>query len=178
MRYDLIDTPVGQLAVVVDDENNLRHVGFIKDNAPYGRHVSLDEKWKKAKDPGGLSTKLRAYFDGELSVLDELPVKLEGTPFELKVWTALRTIPCGVTWSYAQLARAIGQPTATRAVGLANGRNPIAIVVPCHRVIGANGKLTGYGGGLHRKEWLLAHEGNQLSLVKAPVSGLVLSAKF
>ncbi|MFT3713938.1 MAG: methylated-DNA--[protein]-cysteine S-methyltransferase [Archangium sp.] len=159
-RYDLMKTPVGELAVVVDEENRLRHVGFLKDNAPYGRHVSLAEDWKRAKDPGGLCTKLKKYFDGQLKSIDDLPIELEGTTFELKVWNALRTIPCGETWSYAQLARAIGQPTATRAVGLANGRNPIAIVVPCHRVIGANGKLTGYGGGIHRKEWLLAHEGS------------------
>lgn len=166
LRYDLMKTPVGQLAVVVDEEDRLRHVGFTEDNAPYGRHVSLAEEWKRAKDPGGLCTKLKKYFDGQLKSIDDLPIELDGTKFELKVWNALRTIPCGETWSYAQLARAIGQPTATRAVGLANGRNPIAIVVPCHRVIGANGTLTGYGGGLHRKQWLLEHEGSlkQLSL--------------
>jgi methylated-DNA-[protein]-cysteine S-methyltransferase len=85
-------------------------------------------------------------------------VKRTGTPFQQQVWAALRTIPYGETWSYKDLAEAIGRPTAVRAVGLANGRNPVSIVVPCHRVIGANGSLTGYGGGLAAKEWLLAHE--------------------
>lgn len=155
MRYDLLDTPLGQLTVVVDDDDRLCRLDFTQ--------RALDPAWTRADDPGGLCTKLRAWFSGELGALDALPVKLEGTDFELKVWEALRTIPRGSTWSYAQLARAIGQPTATRAVGLANGRNPIAIVVPCHRVIGSNGKLIGYAGGVQRKEWLLKHERALLS---------------
>ncbi len=100
---------------------------------------------------------LRAYFAGELAVFD-LPLNADGSEFQRRVWRGLQDIPFGETWSYAQLARHIGQPGASRAVGLANGRNPISIIIPCHRVIGANGSLTGYGGGLDRKRWLLAHE--------------------
>lgn len=101
---------------------------------------------------------LRAYFAGELHEFD-VPVRMEGTDFQKRVWKQLQRIPFGETWSYGQLAKRIGQPTASRAVGAANGQNPIAIIVPCHRVIGANGQLTGFGGGLDRKEWLLQHEG-------------------
>jgi methylated-DNA-[protein]-cysteine S-methyltransferase len=106
---------------------------------------------------------LNAYFAGELRDFD-LPLDLQGTPFQLGVWRALRDIPYGVTISYGELARRIGTPKGSRAVGLANGANPIAIVVPCHRVIGSNGKLTGYGGGLGNKETLLALEGRQAAL--------------
>jgi methylated-DNA-[protein]-cysteine S-methyltransferase len=100
---------------------------------------------------------LTAYFEGTLTDFD-LPLQIAGTIFQQRVWEALKTIPYGTTLSYGELAQQIGQPTASRAVGLANGRNPVSIVVPCHRVIGANGKLTGYGGGIERKQWLLNHE--------------------
>ncbi len=100
-----------------------------------------------------------AYFAGDLAALDPLPVDVRGTPFETGVWQTLRRIPAGHTWSYRALAEAIGRPTAVRAVGAANGRNPVSLVLPCHRVIGADGSLTGYGGGLERKAWLLRHEG-------------------
>lgn len=100
---------------------------------------------------------LDAYFHGQLTAFD-LPIQLEGTPFRLKVWEALCTIPYGETRSYSDLARMIGQPTATRAIGGANHHNPISIIVPCHRVIGADGSLTGYGSGLDMKKWLLEHE--------------------
>ena len=113
---------------------------------------------EQCPDPGGVSSALKAYFDGELTAIDGLAVCADGTPFQQTVWRALRDIPCGQTISYSTLARRIGRPTAVRAVGLANGSNPVGIVVPCHRVIGANGTLTGYGGGLDRKRWLLAHE--------------------
>jgi methylated-DNA-[protein]-cysteine S-methyltransferase len=100
---------------------------------------------------------LTAYFAGHLTKFI-LPLCLHGTPFQQQVWAALQTIPYGTTLSYGELAAQLGQPRASRAVGMANGRNPISIVVPCHRVIGANGRLTGYGGGLGRKQWLLNHE--------------------
>lgn len=100
---------------------------------------------------------LRAYFDGRLRDF-ELPLAPQGTEFQQRVWTALRAIPYGTTASYGELARRIGEPGAARAVGLANGANPIPVVVPCHRVIGANGAMTGFGGGIDRKRWLLAHE--------------------
>ena len=102
---------------------------------------------------------LRRYFGGDVAALDAVPAELNGTPFQKTVWKALRRIPPGTTISYGELARRIGQPTSVRAVGAANGANPVAVIVPCHRVIGSNGTLTGYGGGLDRKRWLLAHEG-------------------
>jgi methylated-DNA-[protein]-cysteine S-methyltransferase len=100
---------------------------------------------------------LTAYFAGILTEF-ELPILMQGTTFQQRVWDALKTIPYGTTMSYGELAQQIGQPNASRAVGLANGQNPVSIIVPCHRVIGANGKLTGYGGGIERKQWLLNHE--------------------
>jgi methylated-DNA-[protein]-cysteine S-methyltransferase len=102
---------------------------------------------------------MRAYFKGDIAAIDNLPVETAGTPFQTSVWRALRRIRGGKTISYAELARRIGKPRAVRAAGLANGQNPISIVVPCHRVIGSDGSLTGYGGGLPRKKWLLEHEG-------------------
>ena len=101
---------------------------------------------------------MKRYFDGELAAINELPVRTAGTPFQRDVWRALREIPHGTTVSYGKLAKQIGRPNAVRAVGLANGSNPIGVVVPCHRVIGSNGSLTGYGGGIERKRWLLDHE--------------------
>ena len=112
-----------------------------------------------ARDPGGLSAKLQQYFDGDLAIIDTLPTATAGTPFQRQVWQALRTIPCGQVMHYGQLAEVLGRPGAARAVGAANGSNPVSIVVPCHRVIGRNGTMTGYAGGVQRKEWLLRHEG-------------------
>ncbi|MFZ1425887.1 MAG: methylated-DNA--[protein]-cysteine S-methyltransferase [Geminicoccaceae bacterium] len=112
-----------------------------------------------ASDPLGAVAAMRAYLGGELEALDRLPVDGGGTPFQREVWAALREIPAGTTWSYKKLAEHIGRPAAVRAVGLANGSNPLGIVVPCHRVVGSDGSLTGYGGGLPRKRWLLEHEG-------------------
>lgn len=109
-------------------------------------------------DAGGLRGVLETYFGGRLDALDDVEVELNGTPFQRRVWTALRSIKAGETWSYRDLAVRIGAPAAVRAVGAANGANPVAIVVPCHRVIGSNGTLTGYGGGLEIKSWLLRHE--------------------
>ena len=112
--------------------------------------------------PFGLARQqLEAFFAGELQAFD-LPLRLSGTPFQNQVWQGLLTIPYGTTMSYAELAARIGRPGASRAVGAANGRNPIGIIVPCHRVIGANGSLTGYGGGLDRKDWLISHEASVL----------------
>jgi methylated-DNA-[protein]-cysteine S-methyltransferase len=121
----------------------LRRTGFVKPH----------------NDPAGAVSALRAYFAGDLRALDTLAIDPMGTPFQLRVWTALRSVPAGHTASYADIAKAIGAPSSTRAVGAANGANPIAIVVPCHRIIGASGSLVGYGGGLERKRWLLEHEG-------------------
>ena len=122
--------------------------------ARFGRDVVLRE----ADDPQGLASAVRAYFDGALIALDAIPGDGGGTPFQRRIWAALRTIPPGETRSYGQIAAALGQPGAARAVGTSNGLNPINLVVPCHRVIGSTGALTGYGGGLDRKRWLLSHE--------------------
>lgn len=123
-----------------------------------------DVEWRRAKDPGGVVRALRRYFDGDLDALGAIAVDTGGTPFQRAVWTKLRKVPAGATVSYGQLARAAGYPRAVRAVGAANGSNPVGLVIPCHRVIGTSGKLVGYGGGLHRKEWLLAHERSAGSL--------------
>jgi methylated-DNA-[protein]-cysteine S-methyltransferase len=108
------------------------------------------------------SAALRRYFDGELTALDGVDVEMNGTPFQKSVWAALRKVRPGKTATYSEIARRIGTPAAIRAVGAANGANPVAVIVPCHRVIGADGTLTGYGGGLERKRWLLAHEAHKL----------------
>ena len=107
--------------------------------------------------------RLSSYFAGETTALDGIEVELKGTHFQRRVWEALRSVPAGTTASYGEIARRIGAPSAVRAVGAANGANPIAIVVPCHRIIGSGGSLTGYGGGLDRKQWLLRHEGVRLA---------------
>jgi methylated-DNA-[protein]-cysteine S-methyltransferase len=114
---------------------------------------------EQGKDPLGIGQALARYIAGDLQAIDEIPARGNGTEFQEQVWSALRRIPIGRTTTYGALAAAIGRPNAQRAVGAANGANPIAIVVPCHRVIGHGGGLTGYGGGLDRKHWLLRHEG-------------------
>ena len=116
----------------------------------------------EAQVPNQIDGALEAYFAGDIPAIDKLPVRAGGTAFQQRVWTALREIPPGTTTSYGELAKRLGNPAATRAVGRANGANPIGIVVPCHRVIGADGSLTGYGGGMDRKRWLLDHERTHL----------------
>ena len=122
--------------------------------ARYGR-----ARLKPVHDPFGVSRRINAYLAGDLGAVDDILVEPGGSPFQRDVWMALRRVPAGTTVTYAQLARAVGRPAAWRAVGAANGRNPVSIVIPCHRMIGSDGSLTGYGGGLHRKRWLLGHEG-------------------
>jgi methylated-DNA-[protein]-cysteine S-methyltransferase len=114
-------------------------------------------------NPQGFSELIRAYLDGNYDSVDTIPVSTGGTPFQQQVWSALRTIPPGTVISYAKLAASLGRTTAYRAVGMANSLNPVAIVLPCHRVLGANLNLTGYAGGLERKRWLLQHEGVKLT---------------
>src|SRR5262249_26192120 len=114
---------------------------------------------KEEPDPAGAASALKAYFAGDLKALDAVRVDTGGTPFQRSVWMALRKIPAGKTVSYSALAARIGRTSAVRAVGAANGSNPIPVIVPCHRVIAADGTLCGYGGGLERKRWLLSHEG-------------------
>ncbi len=162
-NYTYMESPVGRLLLAADEEGLLR-VAFAD-----GRKGSEPEPgWNhgaRALQP--LVDQLNAYFAGELQAFD-VPLHMQGTPFQLSVWRALLEIPYGETTSYGEIARRVGTPQGSRAVGLANGSNPIAIVVPCHRVIGSNGKLTGYGGGLNNKETLLAlerkHAGAQAAL--------------
>ena len=120
------------------------------------------EPLAERSDPGGAAAALARYFEGDLQAIDRIDVEMNGTPFQRRVWDALRQVPAGKTATYSEIAVLIGSPTAVRAVGAANGANPVAVVVPCHRIIGSNGTLTGYGGGLNRKEWLLRHEGRRL----------------
>ncbi len=116
------------------------------------------------RNPAGLRDRLEAYFARDFAAIDNIVVQTGGTPFQKEVWAELRRIPLGATTTYGELAAKIGRPKSSRAVGMANGSNPVGIVVPCHRVIGASGALTGYGGGIDRKRWLLEHEGAQLDL--------------
>ena len=158
-----IATPTGRMHIVRDDMDHLRAVDW-DDHEPRLRNLLRRYYGPDAVELRDVPCRsvaaraLLAYFDGELAAIDSLPTATAGTTFQRSVWSALRNIPAGRTVSYGMLAAEIGKPTAMRAVGLANGANPIAIVVPCHRVIGADASLTGYGGGLDRKRWLLAHE--------------------
>ena len=158
--YTQIESALGPLLLVAD-EGGLRQILFVN-----GRHPAQPESsWIEDRAPHGeIIRQLQAYFAGELEHFN-LQLAPEGTPFQLEVWRRLRDIPFGETISYGELAGRIGNPKASRAVGLANGSNPIPIVIPCHRVIGSNGKLTGYGGGLPIKEKLLALEKRQLRLL-------------
>ncbi|HUZ64414.1 MAG TPA: methylated-DNA--[protein]-cysteine S-methyltransferase [Acetobacteraceae bacterium] len=161
LRLDRIPSPIGTILLVSEGEK-LRALDF-EDHEHRLHHLLRrhygDCTLVPANRPGAAGESIEAYFAGDIAALDRIPVETGGTAFQRLVWSALRRIPPGTTTSYGRLAVQIGRPTAVRAVGLANGANPVAIVVPCHRVIGADASLTGYGGGLHRKEWLLRHEG-------------------
>ena len=160
----IVDSPIGALAVAARS-GRICLLHFGGDEAAVRKTLT---RWyplepiDRAPDPGGGVSALSRYFAGDLDALDALDVELNGTAFQQLVWQALRGVKAGQTASYGELANRIGSPTAVRAVGAANGANPVAIVVPCHRIIGANGTLTGYGGGLPTKEWLLRHEGARL----------------
>jgi methylated-DNA-[protein]-cysteine S-methyltransferase len=158
---DHLDTPIGRMALAVDAAGRLRATGFTDGEPELARALLPGERAVElgpAHDPGGVTSRLARYFAGDIPVLDGIAVEFGGTEFQRAVWQALRAIPGGETISYSELTRRIGRPRAVRAVGLANGANPVGVVVPCHRVIGQDGSLTGYGFGLPRKRWLLAHE--------------------
>jgi methylated-DNA-[protein]-cysteine S-methyltransferase len=162
---DRIETPVGTVLLVTDAEGAVRALDF--DDYTSRMMRLLARHYGQVKlTPGAAPLPVRkaviAYFNGDARALETLIVTTAGTPFQREVWAALRAIPAGETRSYGQLAVAIGRPKAVRAVGLANGANPVGIIVPCHRVVGANGTLTGYAGGLERKRWLLAHEARSI----------------
>jgi len=161
-----LTTPIGVLVLLRDDDGRLRALDWEDFAARMTRllrlHYGAAGFTVRADGGAGASDaalSLRRYFAGDLAAIDDVAVATGGTPFQRRVWQVLRTISAGTTISYAELARRIGQPTACRAAGHANGANPVGIVVPCHRVIGSDASLTGYGGGVERKRWLLAHEG-------------------
>ncbi|MCB2146310.1 MAG: methylated-DNA--[protein]-cysteine S-methyltransferase [Deltaproteobacteria bacterium] len=166
MIYDYMETDMAGTLVLAGDEKGLRHLNFISGKHP----VAIQGAWQR--DPAhfkSVKTQLAAYFAGEHKIfnVDLFP---EGTSFQMKVWSALLEIPYGTAVSYQWIARRIDKPDAVRAVGAANGRNPISIIIPCHRVIGKNGALTGYGGGLDLKQRLLRLEkGNVFSANQAPL---------
>ncbi len=163
-----ISSPIGNVEMVIVGDS-LEVLDFCDSNgridALITRHYPEGLR-RTDSDPSGIAEKIAAYFEGELDAIDRVSASPNGTPFQQTVWKALRTIPCGSTIAYRDLADRVGNPRARQAVGQANGRNPVSIVVPCHRVIGADGSLTGYGGGIERKAWLLRHEG---AIVRNPV---------
>ena len=159
--FDEIPSAIGTVLLVTDGARlcALDYVGYEQRMTDLLKPRYGSVRLKKSPDPCGFSSRIRAYLHGEYRALDEIPVSTGGTLFQQRVWTALRTIPPGTVMSYGEMAAQLGQPRAFRAVGAANALNPIAIVVPCHRLVGANGSLTGYAGGLERKRLLLEHEG-------------------
>lgn len=159
-----MSTPIGEMLVVTDREQRLRALEWhdheermhgLMERFYKGRPVRLSD----GAMPRELKDAFEAYFAGLLNVIDGLDVVMPGTAFQQSAWITLRTIPAGETLSYGEQAARMGRPNSMRAVGAANGANPVGLVVPCHRVIGANGSLSGYGGGIERKRWLLEHEG-------------------
>ncbi|HET8934102.1 MAG TPA: methylated-DNA--[protein]-cysteine S-methyltransferase [Polyangiales bacterium] len=171
LTCDDLATPLGPLYVVTDPEGVVRALEWRDYEARMlkllGQHYRAGFSLERGTARASVRTAVAHYFEGNLSALDALPVATGGSMFQREVWSALRRIPVGSTWSYGRLAEHIGKPRAVRAVGLANGANPISVIVPCHRVIGASGALTGYAGGLERKRWLLEHEGVQLAAARA-----------
>ncbi|MEO6886898.1 MAG: methylated-DNA--[protein]-cysteine S-methyltransferase [Jatrophihabitantaceae bacterium] len=160
MRYTYFDSPLGELLLTRDD------VGLTGLYLPTGRHGATKPRADWTRDDDAFEdarTQLTEYFAGE-RIAFELPLHAAGSAFQHRVWDALCDIPYGQTASYGKTAAAVGVPDGARAVGLANGQNPISIIVPCHRVIGADGSLTGYGGGLPAKRWLLSHEATHSGL--------------
>ncbi|GIU67657.1 methylated-DNA--[protein]-cysteine S-methyltransferase [Candidatus Phycosocius spiralis] len=164
---DHIPSPMGEMMLVTDQDGKIRMFEWVDHQERMDRLLARQYKshyhrfkldMVKGSAPIHIRQALDAYFNGQITAIEDLETATGGTEFQKTIWRALRTIPAGTTLTYGDLATQIGKPKAVRAVGLANGANPIAIIVPCHRVIGANGTLTGYGGGLARKQWLLMHE--------------------
>ncbi len=162
LRLDRLTTPIGESLIVTDEDGCLRAFDWADRESSMARLLRL-HYGSMVPEPGTapahLKRLLRHYFDGDIGCLAAIEWRTSGTPFQRAVWTGLTTIAPGETLSYGALAAKLGCPRSVRAVGLANGSNPISVVVPCHRVIGADGSLTGYGGGIARKRWLLNHEG-------------------
>ncbi|MDO8432836.1 MAG: methylated-DNA--[protein]-cysteine S-methyltransferase [Candidatus Binatus sp.] len=167
---DRIPSPIGTV-LIVSDGTALNGLDFGDHEDRMMRLMRLHYgacTLKPMRNPAGLRDRIEAYFARDFAALDDIIVQTGGTPFQKEVWAELRRIPLGATTTYGELAAKIGRPKSSRAVGMANGSNPVGIVVPCHRVIGAGGALTGYGGGIDRKRWLLEHEGAHLRLHSPP----------
>jgi methylated-DNA-[protein]-cysteine S-methyltransferase len=170
LTLDVLPTPIGEVDLVTDAGGRLRVLEFHDQPQRLARALRLHHRGQTVETgaaPATVREPLAAYFGGDLAALGAIPWTIGGTAFQQAVWNALVEIPLGQATTYARLAEGLGRSAAVRAVGAANGANPIAIVVPCHRVIGAHGSLTGYGGGVERKRWLLAHEG--LSAASTPL---------
>jgi methylated-DNA-[protein]-cysteine S-methyltransferase len=165
LYLDTVDSPIGQILVITDasDLCALEFADYQTRTITFLTKRFGSFELQPTSNPLQISERIQAYFQGDYKSLDQIPVSLRGTDFQQQIWLALRTIPVGSSITYGQLANQLGKPNASRAVGLANSQNPIALVLPCHRVIGANGQLTGYAGGLERKRWLLEHEQVQLN---------------
>lgn len=162
---DRLATPIGTMLLVTDDDGVLRALDFEDHETRMKELLRLhygQVALTSGRAPRAMRSALKNYFGGDLAALRAVPWRVAGTPFQRKVWTALPGIPAGQTMSYGALAAKLGSPNAMRAVGHANGSNPISVVIPCHRLIGADGRLVKYGGGLHRKQWLLRHEGVEI----------------
>jgi methylated-DNA-[protein]-cysteine S-methyltransferase len=165
LRTDVIASPIGDIMIAAE-EGVLLALEFADVRQRFDADLRArfgDCQLTPTPNPFGFSDRILGYLAGDLAAVDDIPADGGGTGFQREVWAALRRIPAGATMAYSELAKAVGRPSAVRAVGMINGRNPISIVVPCHRVIGKDGSLTGYGGGLERKLWLLRHEGALLA---------------
>lgn len=162
LHRDQLQVPIGTMLVVTDGAGRLRALDWSDFEPRMLRllrlHYGSGAELRPGHMPSAIREALLAYFAGDVSAIDRVPVATGGTAFQREVWAALRRIPAGETRSYGALAEALARPRAVRAVGLANGANPVGVVVPCHRVVGKDASLTGYAGGLERKRWLLAHE--------------------
>lgn len=161
-HFDRMETPIGTALLVMDDQGFLRALDWSDYEARLHRLLRRhygEYSLEKAAAPKEVTAALTGYFSGDLGQLKKVKWRTNGTAFQRKVWADLQKIRAGTTSSYGAFAARLNVPNAARAVGLANGANPVSVVVPCHRLIGADGSLTGYGGGLERKQWLLAHEG-------------------
>jgi methylated-DNA-[protein]-cysteine S-methyltransferase len=160
LLVDYIPSPIGEIAIVVDGDRlcSLDFADYRERMMKLLRRRYAEVRLLPVADPHGFSSRLHNYFAGDYEGLRSIPVTTGGTPFQQQVWMALREIPVGQTATYSQLAARIGRPKAARAVGMTNSLNPIAIVLPCHRVVGCNAALSGYAGGVERKRWLLRHE--------------------
>lgn len=173
LRVDEVPSPMGRLVIAVRGEAVCALV--FADRWSLAEELlrrRYPDKPRAERDPAGMSSRLAAYLAGQIDAIEGVEVELGGTPFQRAVWAELRRIPAGTTTSYARLAAAVGRPKAVRAVGAANGANPVAIIVPCHRVVRSDGDLCGYAGGVERKRWLLSHERTALgALAGTPLAG-------